>query len=155
MPNIIDTLHTSTVTENLSDTDIDNIAGLFSIQAYQSGEAVVLSANETHGNLSILANGNIKVKIPCGIGESTVCMLSPGDLVDLTAPANNANFYALGETNVLSMTQAQFDSLVHTHPMMMCQVVHGMMLNLKCILRRMNRQIADLSNYIYSMNGRN
>src|ERR1039458_3266203 len=107
---------------------------------------------------SILANGNIKVKIPCGIGESTVCMLRPGDLVDLNGLVSsttiNAKFYAVGNTTVLSMHKSKFDGLVNSHPLMMCRVLHGMMLNLQSILRRMNNQIADLRNYVYGTNSR-
>jgi CRP-like cAMP-binding protein len=108
--------------------------------------------------LSILSNGNIKVKVPCGIGESTVCMLSSGDLVDLNGIASststNAKFYAVGNTTVLSMHKSKFDGLVNSHPLMMCRVMHGMMLNLQSVLRRMNSQIADLRNYIYGTNSR-
>jgi len=108
--------------------------------------------------LSILANGNIKVKIPCGIGETTVCMLSAGDLVDLNGLVSNTaittKFYAVGNTTILSMHKNKFDGLVNSHPLMMCRVTHGMMLNLKSIIRRMNNRIADLINYIYSTNSR-
>jgi CRP/FNR family transcriptional regulator, cyclic AMP receptor protein len=158
MSTVIDTLHNSAVTEKLSDTEINSIAGMFDIKGYKSGETVVLSETETHDNLSILANGNIKVKIPCGIGESTVCMLSPGDLVDLNGLVSsttiNAKFYAVGNTTVLSMHKSKFDGLVNSHPLMMCRVLHGMMLNLQSILRRMNNQIADLRNYVYGTNTR-
>jgi CRP/FNR family cyclic AMP-dependent transcriptional regulator len=159
MTNVIDTLQTSDVTDKLNDTEIRSIAELFAVKHYASGQAVVLSETGNHGDLSILANGNIKVKVPCGVGESTVCILHPGDMVDLASLASgstiNANFYAVGDTKILSMNKNQFDGLVHTHPMIMCRVIHGMMHNLKNIVRRMNGQIADLRNYIYSTNGRN
>ena len=155
---VIDTLHSSAVTDKLSDPEIISIAGMFEIKGYKSGEAVVLSKTEPDGYLSILSNGNIKVKVPCGIGESTVCMLSSGDLVDLNGIASstsiNAKFYSVGDTTVLSMHKSKFDGLVNSHPLMMCRVLHGMMLNLQSILRRMNNQIADLRNYVYGTNTR-
>lgn len=155
---VIDTLHSSAVTDKLSDPEIISIAGMFEIKGYKSGEAVVLSKTEPDDYLSILSNGNIKVKVPCGIGESTVCMLSSGDLVDLNGIASstsiNAKFYAVGDTTVLSMHKSKFEGLVNSHPLMMCRVIHGMMLNLQSVLRRMNSQIADLRNYIYGTNSR-
>jgi signal-transduction protein with cAMP-binding, CBS, and nucleotidyltransferase domain len=155
---VIDTLHSSAVTDKLSDPEITSIAGMFEIKGYKSGEAVVLSKTEPDDYLSILSNGNIKVKVPCGIGESTVCMLSSGDLVDLNGIASstsiNAKFYAIGDTTVLSMHKSKFDGLVNSHPLMMCRAIHGMMLNLQSVLRRMNSQIADLRNYIYGTNSR-
>lgn len=159
MTTLIDTLHASDVTEQLSDTEILSIAQLFEVKHYPSGQAVVPTNTDSQDDLAILANGNIKVKVPCGAGESTVCMLNPGDLVDLANLAScspvKTNFYAVGETNILSMKKSLFDTLVYTHPMIMCRVIHGMMHNLQSIVRRMDGQIADLRNYIYSINGRN
>jgi signal-transduction protein with cAMP-binding, CBS, and nucleotidyltransferase domain len=155
---LINKLRRYAVTYKLSDPDVVSIAGMFEIKGYKSGEAVVLSKTEDDDYLSILSNGNIKVKVPCGIGESTVCMLSSGDLVDLNGIASststNAKFYAVGNTTVLSMHKSKFDGLVKSHPLMMCRVMHGMMLNLQSVLRRMNSQIADLRNYIYGTNSR-
>ncbi|MDH2916722.1 MAG: cyclic nucleotide-binding domain-containing protein [Gallionella sp.] len=158
MTTIIDTLNTSAVTNKLSDTEISSIAEMFEAKGYKPGETVVLSESVTPDNLSILANGNIKIKIPCGIGESTVCMLSPGDLVDLNnlvpSATVNAKYYAVGNTTILSMDKSKFDGLVNSHPLMMCRVTCGMMHNLQSIVRRMNNQIADLRNYIYGTNNR-
>lgn len=153
MLTVIDALHTSAVTEELSDTEISNIAGMFEIKGYKSGETFVLSETVAHDCLSILANGNIKVTIPCGIGESTICMLNPGDVADFNcfvfSIANKAKFYAVGDTIILCMNKHKFDSLVNSHPLMMCHVIYGMMNNMQSILRRMNKQIADLRDYIY------
>lgn len=158
MPIVIDTLHTSAVTGELSDTEIKSIAGMFEVKGYKSGENVVLSEAEPRDNLSILAGGNIKVKIPCGVGESTVCTLIPGDMADLNGfvpgASVNAKFYAVGDAVILSMNKSQFDGLVKSHPLMMCRVIHGMMHNFQSILRRMNKQIADLRDYIYCTNSR-
>jgi CRP-like cAMP-binding protein len=159
MSTVIDTFHATVVTEKLSDTEIRSIAGMFESKCYKSGETVVLAESENPDNLSILAMGNIKMKIPCGIGESTVCMLSPGDLVDLNGLVSsttiNAKFYAVGNTTILSMHKSKFDGLVNSHPLMMCRVICGMMLNLQSIVRSMNNQIVDLRNYIYGANNRN
>ena len=131
---------------------------MFETKGYKSGEIVVLPETGPHDHLAILANGNIKVKIPCGIGETTVCMLSTGDLVDLNGLVSNTaittKFYAVGNATILSMHKSKFDGLVNSHPLMMCRVTHGMMLNLKSIIRRMNNRTADLINYIYGTNSR-
>lgn len=154
MPDIINTLRNSSVTRNLSDTAIRHISTLFAIQTYPSGALIATSARHTNSHFSILAKGNVLIKVPAGVGESTACMLSPGDLVDFNDPISNAHFYAQGDTNILSMTEAQFSDLVRTDPSMMCHIIDGMVHSLQSILRRTNRQIADLKNYIYSMNVR-
>jgi hypothetical protein len=65
---LINKLRRYAVTYKLSDPDVVSIAGMFEIKGYKSGEAVVLSKTEDDDYLSILSNGNIKVKVPCGIG---------------------------------------------------------------------------------------
>lgn len=158
MTAVIDALHISAVTKNLSETEISSIAEMFEVKGYKSGDPIALPETGIHDRLAILVNGNIQVKMPCGIGESTVCMLNHGDLVDLnglvSSTSMNANFYAVGDTTLLSMPRSKFDGLVNSQPLMMCRVLHGMMLNLQSILRRMNNQIADLKNYIYGANNR-
>jgi hypothetical protein len=57
MPTVIDTLHNSAVTENLSDTEIRSIAGIFEIKGYKSGETVVLSETETYDNSPFVYSG--------------------------------------------------------------------------------------------------
>jgi signal-transduction protein with cAMP-binding, CBS, and nucleotidyltransferase domain len=153
MLEIIDTLEQSSVTENLTSQERDNVAKLFALKSYRTGEMIAMPENIASDNFSILAQGNIKVKIPYGVGESTVCTLVPGDLTDLNGIAAgtglDAKLYADGDAAVFSMNKKTFDNLVQTEPTMMCGLIRGMMHNLQSIVRRLNSQVADLKNYIY------
>src|SRR5450759_4948801 len=80
---VMDTLRTSTITEELSDTEVEMLAGLFKIQDFKSGEVIVRPGDEQPDNLYILAHGDIAVKIESGGEESTIHVLKTGDLAGI------------------------------------------------------------------------
>jgi CRP-like cAMP-binding protein len=154
MPDVISTLQTSPVTKNLSETEMHKLAEMLQRLTYTTGQ--VIRNKEAGGahQFTILARGSISIKLPNGVGESTVGTLQPGDLVDASAPLGEANLYAEGDTHILRMSHEQFDALVRTHPTLMCHVIDGMVYNMRSIQLRTNHLIAELKGYIYSAHHR-
>lgn len=156
---VIDTLRTSTITEELSDAEVEILAGLFEVQDYKAGETIV-QPDEEQDNLYILAHGDIEVKIQSGEGESTIHVLKPGDLAGMitfvggAASQVSATLCAVGKTKVLSLDRAKFETLINSHPMIVYRVMRGLARNMHGIVRRMNTESAELSNYIYRTHGR-
>jgi len=159
MPNLIDSLHSPAVSEEFSDTGTESIERLFDIRDYKSGAQITQSENRQFENMGILAEGNIKVKVRSGVGESTIQILKPGDLVDAstinnsTALQSPAKLYAFGETRILSMGRDKFESLIESQAEMMCQVILGTKRSGSEILQSINHQFTELRNYIYGVNG--
>ncbi|MDD2915500.1 MAG: cyclic nucleotide-binding domain-containing protein [Gallionella sp.] len=157
---IIDTLRTSTITEELNDAEVEIIAGLFEVQDFKSGEAIIHPGGEQPDNLYILAHGEIQVNIQSRDGEAAIHVLKPGDLAGIitfaggTSAHISATLSAIGETKVLSMPRVKFETLINTHPMIMYKVMRGVVRDVHGIVRRMNAQSAELSNYIYRVHGR-
>jgi len=157
---VMDTLRTSTITEELSDAEVEIIAGLFKVQDYKSGEIIVQPGDELPDNLYILAHGDIEVKIESSGEESTIHVLKPGDLAGIitfvggAASDISATLYAVGKTKVLTMARAEFEKLINSHPMIVYKVMRGVVRNVHGIVRRVNSQSAELSNYIYRTHGR-
>ena len=157
---VIDTLRSSTLTEELSDDEVQIIEGLFELQEYQSGEAIVHAGDARPDKLYVLAHGDIEVKIKSGDGESIIHVLKPGDLAGMitfvsgAASQISASLYAVGDTQVLSMERDKFESLINTHPMIVYRVMRGVVRNAHSIARRENSQSTELRNYIYRNNGR-
>ncbi|BBJ00464.1 hypothetical protein FGKAn22_21560 [Ferrigenium kumadai] len=157
---VIDTLRTSTITEELSDAEVDILAGLFEVRDYKAGEAIVQPNGDHPDNLYILAHGDIEVRLQSGEGESTIHVLKPGDLAGMitfvggAASQVSAALYAVGNTKVLSLERARFESLINSHPMIVYKVMRGVARNMHGIVRRVNVQSAELSNYIYRTHGR-
>jgi CRP/FNR family cyclic AMP-dependent transcriptional regulator len=157
---VLDTLRTSTITEELSDAEVDIIAGLFTVQDYKAGDVIVQPRSEQQDNLYILAHGDIAVKIESEGKESIIHVLKPGDLAGIitfvggAASDVSATLSSVGNTKVLSMARADFEKLINTHPMIVYKVMRGIVRNVHGIVRRVNSQSAELSNYIYRTNGR-
>lgn len=157
---IIDTLRTSTITEELSDAEVGILASLFEVKDYEAGEAIVQPGDHQPDNLYILAHGDIEVKIKSGAEETNVHVLKPGDLAGIITFAGgaashiSATLYAVGKTKVLSMPREKFETLINSHPMIVYRVMRGVVRNVHGIVRRVNSESAELSNYIYRMHGR-
>jgi CRP-like cAMP-binding protein len=156
----MDTLRTSTITEELSDAEVEILSGLFRVQDFKSGEVIVRPGDEQPDNLYILAHGDIAVKIESGNEESTIHVLKPGDLAGIisfvggAASDISATLCAVGNTKVLRMERAEFEKLINSHPMIVYKVMRGVVRNVHGIVRRVNSQSAELSKYIYRTNGR-
>ena len=157
---VIDTLRTSTITEELSDAEVEIIKGLFEVQDYKTGEIIVQPGDKQPDNLYILAHGDIEVRIASGNEESTIHVLKPGDLAGIitfvggAASDISATLYAVGKTKVLSMARVEFEKLINSHPMIVYKVMRGVARNMHSVVRRANSQSTELMNYIYHANGR-
>lgn len=157
---VMDTLRISTITEELSDAEIEILSGLFKVHDYKSGDIIVQPGDKQTDNLYILAHGDIEVKIESDSEVSTIHVLKPGDLAGIitfvggAASDISATLYAVGKTKVLSMARAEFEKLINSHPMIVYKVMRGVVRNVHGIVRRVNTQSAELSNYIYRTHGR-
>ncbi len=157
---VIETLRTSSITEELSDAEVEILAGLFEGRDYQNGDVIVEPGDQQPDNLYILASGDIEVKIQSTEGQSTIHVLKPGDLAGMitfvggAATQVSATLYAVGTTKVLSLERVRFETLINSHPMIVYKVMRGLARNMHGIVRRMNTESAELSNYIYRTHGR-
>ncbi|MFZ2300695.1 MAG: cyclic nucleotide-binding domain-containing protein [Gallionella sp.] len=156
---VTDTLRTSPIAEELGDTELEIIAGLFKIQSYKPGEIIVQPGDHQPDNLYILAQGEIQVKIQSSEGEASIYILKPGDLAGIItfvggAPSqHSATLLARGDAKVLSLPRAKFETLIDSHPMIEYKVMRGIVRYVHGIVRNMNAKSAELSNYIYRSSG--
>jgi len=156
---VIDTLRTSIIAEELSDTELEVIAELFKVQSYKTDEVIVQPGDKQPDNLYILAQGGIQVKIQSSEGESAIYTLKPGDLAGIItfvggAPTqHSATLIAKGEAKVLSLPRAKFETLIDSHPMIEYKVMRGIVRYVHGIVRTMNAKSAELNNYIYRSSG--
>lgn len=156
---IIDTLHTSMITEELTDPELEILAQLFEVQNRKSGEQIVRLRDKKQDNLYILAQGEIEVKIKSSDGETVIHTLKPGDLAGVItfvggAPTqHSAVLYSIGDTKVLRLERAKFVALVESHPMIAYKVMCAVVRNVHGIVRNMNAKASELNSYIYRHSG--
>jgi CRP-like cAMP-binding protein len=156
---VVDTLRISTITEELTDAELEVFEELFDVQHHKAGDLIVQPGGKQPDNLYILAQGELQVKIHSGDGDATIHVLKPGDLAGIItfvggAPSqHSAALYSLGETKVLSMPSAKFEALVCSRPMTAHKVMRGIVRYMHGIVRNMNAKSSELSSYIYRNSG--
>lgn len=157
---VIDALRISTITEELTDAEIEIFEGLFDVLNYKTGDLIVQPDEKKQpDNLYILARGEVQVKILSSDGETLIHTLKPGELAGIItfvggAPSqHSAALYSMGETQVLSMSSAKFDTLVCSRPMTAHKIMRGIVRYIHGIVRNMNAKSSELSNYIYRNSG--
>ncbi len=156
----IDTLRISSITEELTDAEIEIFGELFEVQNHKSGDLIVHPGDKGQAdNLYILARGEVQVKIQSSDGETLIHTLKPGEVAGIItfaggAPSqHSAALYSKGESQVLSMPNARFDALVCSRPMTAHKIMRGIIRYMHGIVRNMNARSSDLNNYIYRTSG--
>jgi CRP-like cAMP-binding protein len=157
---VIDTLRISTITEELTDAEIEIFEGLFDVLNYKAGDLIIQPGDRRQpDDLYILAKGEVQVKIASGDGDTVIHTLKPGDLAGIItfvggAPSqHSAALHAVGETQVLSLPSAKFDALVCSRPMTAHKLMRGIVRYVHGIVRNMNAKSTELNNYIYRNSG--
>jgi len=160
MTTVISTLKPSAISEELNNTEVELIDGLFGVKNYKSGTVIAQTEDR-----SILALGSIKVKVKSSVGESTIQILKPGDIFklgDLAGMPDSDNgsvsqipttLYAVGDTKVLSLDQIWFENTCKFQSENLQCVMQGMARSVYDILQIMKYQYVELRNYFYRING--
>lgn len=157
---VYDTLRVSMVTEELDDSEVHLIEGLFDVIVFKPGEVITQPNDTRPHNLYILAQGTIEVQICDDESESTLTFLNQGDLAGLitfvggASSEISATLYAVDETTILSLDQIKIETLVISHPMIAYRIMRGVARSMHSMVKRGNRQSKELSNYINQVIGR-
>ena len=158
---IIQTLHNSTLTEELRDSEIDQLASLISVRDYKAGEYLLKPGDAVLKDaLLILGAGDVEATANTGGEQMTLHMLQPGDLAGIIGFVGgnvmqiSAVTQAKTDSKVLVLERTKFEALINTHPAIVYYVMRGIVRYVHGIVRRMNTQSVEMSNYIYKTKGR-
>jgi len=158
---IIQTLHNSTLTEELRDSEIEQLARLITVRDYKAGEYILKPGDVVlKDSLLILGSGDVEATANTGGEQMTLHMLQPGDLAGIIGFVGgnvmqiSATTIAKTDSKVLVLERSKFESLLNTQPAIVYYVMRGIVRYVHGIVRRMNTQSAELSNYIYRVHGR-
>ena len=158
---ILQTLNNSTLTEELRDAEIEILAKLFEIKEYKKGESLLRPGEERLKNsLIVLASGEVEATATLGGEQATLHLLQPGDLAGIITFAGgnvsqiSATVVAKTDCKVLLLERSKFESLLNSQPAIVYYVMRGIVRHTHGIVRRMNAQSVEMSNYIYRTQGR-
>ena len=158
---ILQTLRNSTLTEELRDAEIEALAGIVTVQEYKKGEFLVQPGDSKLRNaLMILATGQVEANATIGSEKATLHLLQPGDLAGIitfvggTAAQISATVVAKNNCKVLLLERSHLESFLSTNPAIVYYVMRGVVRHVHGIVRRMNMQSVEMSNYIFQQGGR-
>ena len=158
---ILQTLNNSTLTEELRDAEIETLGKLFEVREYKKGESLLRPGEERLKNsLIVLANGEVEATATLGGEQATLHLLQPGDLAGIITFAGgdvsqiSAVVIAKTDCKVLLLERSKFESLLNSQPAIVYYVMRGIVRHTHGIVRRMNAQSVEMTNYIYKTKGR-
>ena len=158
---IIQTLHSSTLTEELRDTEVEALANIAEIKTYKAGEYLLQPGDSAlRHTLMMLAEGEVEATATIGGEKATLHLLQPGDLAGIiTFVGGNvtqisATVMAKTDSKVLLLDRIRLESFLSTNPAIVYYVMRGIVRHVHGIVRRMNMQSVEMSNYIYKQGGR-
>ncbi len=158
---ILQTLHNSTLTEELRDAEIEALARIMIVREYKAGETILKPGDlELKDTLLILASGDVEATAVTGGEQMTLHLLQPGDLAGIIGFVGgnisqvSATVMAKTESKVLLLDRVRFEALLNSQPAIVYYVMRGIVRHVHGIVRRMNMQSVEMSNYLYRSQGR-
>ena len=160
---ILQALRSSTLSEELRDSEIDALANLIVVQEFKAREPILKPGDENNklnDALLILGSGEVEATVTSGGEKVTLHLLKPGDLAGIigfvggSVTQISATVEAKIDSKVLVLDRARFETLLNTQPAIVYYIMRGIVRHVQGIVRRMNLQSAQMSNYIFKQGGR-
>lgn len=142
----------------LTDGECNELAEIVSIHHLQPGD-FLLKEGHKDDSLHVLVSGKLEV-IKSDQGGGFVCLhiLDQGDMAGelgfIDGNEHSASLRAITDSDVFTIHRDQFEELVPKNPALTYKSMRAIMRTVHSILRRMNYQHIQMSNYISKQNGR-
>lgn len=158
----IDTMQTyikdSPIGEDLSGEDCQRIAEISNYRRLAANE-YLLEDGQIDDCLHVIVSGKLGVvKYDQGGECVTLHVLNAGDIAGemgfIDGTAHSAGLRAMGECGVVTLHRDNFKKLVLEYPMLGYDVMRAIVRTVHIILRRMNFQYLQLTNYVTKQHGR-
>ncbi|MGC2458639.1 MAG: cyclic nucleotide-binding domain-containing protein [Gallionellaceae bacterium] len=158
---ILQALRNSSLAEELRDSEIELLASYITVREYKAGETILKPGDsELKDTLLILGSGDVEATATTGGEQMTLHLLKPGDLAGIIGFVGgnvmqiSATVVAKTDSKVLLLDRGRFESLLNIQPAIVYYVMRGIVRNVHGIVRRMNMQSMEMSNYVFKQGGR-
>jgi CRP/FNR family transcriptional regulator, cyclic AMP receptor protein len=145
-------LRGSPLGSGLTDEQIVALAGLFTSRKLQDGE-LLCKEGDRDEDLHLIASGRLAVERASRGGTPMILHVLhendiAGEMSFIDGRPHTASLRALGEATICTIGRARFESLIKKDPWLVYQVMRNIVQNVHDILRRMNFQHVEMTNYI-------
>lgn len=151
-------VRSSPLADELEDDECRELARLIRYRHLRHGE--VLIAEGTSDNaLHVILGGKLAVTKETGGGDQVVLHLYRpreivGELGFIDGTPHSATLRAEGDSEVFTLERSAFESLLATNPQAAYRVMKAIIRAVHAIVRRMNVQYVELTNYITKQHGK-
>ena len=119
----------------------------------------LISEGTSDDSLHVLLAGKLEVVKKTGAGEiASLAVLREGDLAGelsfIDGEEHTVGLRALCDTRVISLARDDFETIVDDHPQLVYKLMSAVARSAHKIVRRMNSEFIELSNYIFKQHGR-
>jgi len=121
-------------------------------------DEILIEEDQVDNCLYVIVAGALDVCRRSGGDWVSLHVLKTGDLAGelgfIDGQPHSASLRSIGPTEVFILERSQFESLLEGHPRVIYEVMRTILRTVHAILRRMNLQYIELSNYITKQHGR-
>lgn len=143
--------------EELSDAQCAMLAGVATACGIRDGDFLIEEGGRDDA-VYVISDGRLEAVTRSGDGYITLQVFVPGDMVGelgfIDSVEHSAGLRALGNSELIRLDRASFEGLVAQDPELVYKVMRAIMRTVHRILRRMNSQYVELTNYIAKQHGR-
>jgi CRP/FNR family transcriptional regulator, cyclic AMP receptor protein len=157
---ILKALHNSRLVENLRDFEVSVFASLLTVQYFEVKELVAELDDSLKDALMILVEGEVEVSAMVGNESVLLHLTAPGDMARIISFVGgnivdiSARIKIKKDSAVLLLQRSKLETLLHTQPSIVYCVMRNLIQHVHAVARRKNAENAEMSNYIYRVNGR-
>ena len=153
-----ETIKASPLGTELSDDQCEMLAEVISACGIRDG-AFLIEEGQKDDALHIITSGMMEAVSQTGGGDMvTLQVLRPGDMIGemgfIDGVEHSAGLRAMGNCELMRLDRASFEGLLHKDPDLVYKVMRAIMRTVHRILRSMNLQYVELTNYIAKQHGR-
>ena len=157
-PNTCDLIQHSSLVGDLNESQCDDLSSIATTRSLNDKE-VLIEQGQTDESLHIVSSGALAVERTTAGGDTiNLHILRPGDLAGemgfVDGTEHTASLRAMGPTSVVSISRKDMESLLPLKPEVVYGLMRGIVRTAHRILREMNLQSVELSNYITKVHGR-
>lgn len=155
---LADVLRTTKLATELSDAQVQTLAGVMELKDLKEGEVLVREGMADE-HLYVIVSGVLGVVKNAGAAEQvTLNTLSAGDFAGelswLDGARRYASLMAMAPTRVIGLERAQLESLVDKDAQLIYRVMRAIVRSVHQIQYRLSMQQSELANYIYKQHGK-
>ena len=153
-----ETIKTSPLGGELSDQQCEMLAAVTTACSIRDG-GFLIEEGQRDDALYVLVNGHMEVVTRTGGGDwISLQILREGDMIGemgfIDGVEHSASLRAMGNCELIRLDRASFEGLLQQDPDLVYKVMRAIMRTVHRILRGMNAQYVELTNYIAKQHGR-